>query len=175
MNAPVFSATYSDFKLVKTRGVVQVIFEVPLAESNAVLKILGGMPDVAAEKWFGIAPLDPKLMGSEVMPNGKSPVRKLETAPAADPPKPRAHQGWNEMSPAQQAGILCADKAFQQFLYELGLLSDKHEEIAKVAVRQYCEVDSRTEIKPGSFAATRWSGLVSDYRAWMREPSMVPA
>ncbi len=58
MNTPAaFKATYSDWKLVKTRGVVQVIFEVPLADSDTAYEILGGMPNHANERWFGIAAL----------------------------------------------------------------------------------------------------------------------
>jgi hypothetical protein len=38
------SGTYSDFKLVKTRSVVQVIVEFPIEEAQQVLESLGGLP-----------------------------------------------------------------------------------------------------------------------------------
>jgi hypothetical protein len=57
MNA--FQATYSDFKLVKTRKVVQIVLEVPVEHANIVLDVLGGMPDPSKESWVGVALIDP--------------------------------------------------------------------------------------------------------------------
>jgi hypothetical protein len=46
MNSPAaFRGTYADWKLVKTRAVVQIVFEVPLEDSDAAYEILGGMPN----------------------------------------------------------------------------------------------------------------------------------
>lgn len=78
----------------------------------------------------------------------------------------RAKRSWDEMTPAQQAGVLCADKSFCKFLE-----TDDPAE----AVRNYCDVRSRADITPGSINAARWQELVAEYRAWMREPSVVPA
>lgn len=50
-----FSATYSDLKLIKTRKVVQFIFEVPLEAAGHAYNVLGGMPSPMDEKWFAIA------------------------------------------------------------------------------------------------------------------------
>ncbi len=36
-------ATYSDLKLVKTRKVLQLIFEVPIEEGDNALRVLGGL------------------------------------------------------------------------------------------------------------------------------------
>jgi hypothetical protein len=41
-----------------------------------------------------------------------------EMAPDPAPPPDRARKSWDEMSPAQQAGMLCADAAFRKFLRE---------------------------------------------------------
>lgn len=54
-----FRATYSDWKLVKTRAVVQVVMEVPLSDADAAYEVLGGMPVHGNERWFGIAALTP--------------------------------------------------------------------------------------------------------------------
>lgn len=55
-----FSATYSDLKLIKTRKVVQFVFEVPLEAAGHAMNVLGGMPSPMAETWFAIARLTPK-------------------------------------------------------------------------------------------------------------------
>lgn len=52
-----FSATYSDLKLIKTRKVVQFVFEVPLEAAEHAMNVLGGMPSPMSEKWFAIARL----------------------------------------------------------------------------------------------------------------------
>jgi hypothetical protein len=52
-----FRATYSDFKYIKTRSCVQIIFEVPIEASNEAYEILGGVPKPGAEIWCAIARL----------------------------------------------------------------------------------------------------------------------
>lgn len=52
-----FQATYSDVKFIKTRQVVQFIFEVPIEDATRAMEMLGGMPNPAAEVWCGIARL----------------------------------------------------------------------------------------------------------------------
>ena len=52
-----FSATYSDWKVVKTRRVVQIVFEVPLEAAGHAYNVLGGMPRFEKEEWFAIARL----------------------------------------------------------------------------------------------------------------------
>lgn len=53
-----FRATYSDFRLVKGRKVVQFVFEVPLEAADEAFKAVGGMPNPMAEQWFAIAKLE---------------------------------------------------------------------------------------------------------------------
>lgn len=57
-NTAAFSATYSDLKLIKTRSVVQFVFEVPLEAAGHAMNVLGGMPSPMAETWFAIARLE---------------------------------------------------------------------------------------------------------------------
>lgn len=85
---------------------------------------------------------------------------------------------WHEMLPAQQAGMLCKNEAFIAFLYET--LPHKYgpfhiSEDAARFVREHCQVGSRADLDTDPVAAARWKQLVSDYRAWMREPEVVPA
>lgn len=50
-----FSASYSDWKVVKTRRVVQIVFEVPLDAAGHAYNVLEGMPKFGSEQWFAIA------------------------------------------------------------------------------------------------------------------------
>jgi len=170
-DAAAFKATYSDWKLVKTRGVVQVIFEVPLAEADLAYQVVGGMPDAAAEKWFAVARLR-----EEVVPDAKrgQSIRTPDTPAAPSTPAQTARPGksWHEMGPAQQVGILCNEQSFWKFLGED--FHDIHGELAAVEfVRNYCGVTSRADIATNRDAKIRWDRLVGDYRAWMREPELV--
>lgn len=56
-NPAAFSATYSDWKVLKTRQVVQIVLEVPLKAAGHAYNVLGGMPNFEAEQWVAVAPL----------------------------------------------------------------------------------------------------------------------
>jgi hypothetical protein len=55
-----FTATYSDLKVVRTRQVVQFIFEVPIEAADHACNVLGGMPSPMDERWFAIARMEKK-------------------------------------------------------------------------------------------------------------------
>jgi hypothetical protein len=153
-----FKATYSDWKLVKTRGVVQIVFEVPLAEADDAYELLGGMPIIAKERWFGIAAI-------------KSPEEK--EAPAkprqSNPPSPHpdgAKRDWRDLPPAQQAGIRCEEPVFAAFLKETRK-DDWHEtQDAADCVRLICGVESRSELGTNQRARIIWHQLDSAFQVW---------
>lgn len=149
-----FRATYSDFKFIKTRDSVQIIFEVPRHDADAALEILGGMPTPSSERWFGIAPL---TAPASAMPQ-----------PGSDKPPAGAKRDWRELQPPQQAGIRCAEEAFATFLKERHA-DDWHEAAgAAECVRLICGVNSRAELATNHKARVAWHQLDSEYQAWMR-------
>lgn len=147
-----FKATYSDWKLVKTRQVVQIVFEVPLAEADAAYELLGGMPAPASERWFGIA----ALRGSE----------PAKPQPVPDKPQAGAKRDWRDILPAQQAGIRCDDAAFVAFLREER--SDDWIEAREPAecVRLICGIASRAELGTNQRARMIWKQLDDQFQAW---------
>lgn len=50
-----FGACYSDWKIIRTRGVIQIVFEVPIDQEGAAYAALGGMPRQERSDWFAIA------------------------------------------------------------------------------------------------------------------------
>jgi len=87
-------------------------------------------------------------------------------------------KSWHELSGGQQAGILCREPTFIKFLSDevAGVvhgLRVANSEQATTFVREFCGVLSRSEIDKQATAKERWRRLVSDYRAWMREPEVV--
>lgn len=159
MTAPLaFRATYEDWKLVKTRGVVQVIFEVPIAEHDVAYQMLGGMPNTAQPRWFGIAPLSP--------PSEKE-IEKSTAAPAPVDPKPAGARDWRDVPPAAQSGIRCGEAAFRAFLHEVKgyMAEDKNQ--AELAVRAHCCVHSRVEFGTNHHKRVLWHQLDTEYQAWL--------
>ena len=168
MTTLAFKATYSDWKLIKTRGVVQVVMEVPLSEADAAYQILGGMPDFSQERWFGVAPLKPER---EVMPNPQQ-QSILDAQPQPDKDKHSAgakRMDWRDLQPAAQAGIRCADPVFDRFIREehLAAFATCDQDCAKT-VRFICGVKSRSELGTNHAARMIWKQLDDQFYAWQR-------
>jgi len=85
---------------------------------------------------------------------------------------------WDALGPVKQAGVLCADESFQIFTRErFGCLDDEHEANEPDTVdhvRAHCGIDSRRLLAQNPDAAKKWRELVASYRAWQREPEIVP-
>ena len=151
-----FRAAYADLKVVKTRQVCQFVFEVPLAEADAALEVLGGVPRPDVEVWAAIARLDPKAAQSP-------PVAQLE---ALVPEK--EHKRFDMLPLAQQAGIRCGDMAFWKFLEDVYAFAGVDSaETAAEAVRTHCEVASRADLKSNTEAGVAWAKLNRDFEVWM--------
>lgn len=59
IDAGSFQATYADWKVIKTRKVIQIILEVPIEDEKRAYTALDGMPTSANEIWVGVARLHP--------------------------------------------------------------------------------------------------------------------
>jgi len=170
-----FSATYSDWKLIRSRSVVQVVFEVPLEMADQAYSALGGMPSQGETVWCGIARLkapvgdDERPVEKEVMPHGHSDARPRSETNAAG----GAKRSWHDISPAQQAGILCNEESFVTFIREEYIVNAQTPEDAAKAIRHLCGVRSRKDISAATRSGAAWATIVSRYRAWMREPEVV--
>lgn len=138
-------ATFSDWRPVKGRKQLQLIFEVPLEETPEVLKMLGApMPD--KETWCAIALLDMRTFDDQG--NVQDPIQKHKRA-FCDLPMPA------------QAGIRSEDLDFQIWISKLP--AGREGENAADAIRIYCGVGSRSEILPGTQAGNRWIELLRSY------------
>jgi hypothetical protein len=174
MTAACFRGTYSDFKLIKTRGVVSISFEIPVEQAQAALDVLGGMPVAATEVWCGIARLNHAGEDSSAG-TAAAPKRDLEKPPTSGRGQPApdtqpAKQAFRDMRLVNQAGMLCDELSFQRFITERAksalLFSD---EGAAEYVREYCGVRSRSDIRPRTPSGDRWTKLHDEYRLWMHE------
>lgn len=137
MTDAVITGTYSDFKLVKTRSVAQIVIEVPIEKAQEAIALFG-VPQPGAEVPVAVARLN----------DTKEEQKSL--------PPPKKH--WGEMSRAQRAGILCADERFQEWL---GVYTG---EGAANEVRRLCNVDSRATLDKDSAAAAQFDRMETRYR-----------
>lgn len=127
-------ATWSTYKPVPTRSVLQLTLEVPLEQQADVFKKLG-YPVPGQETWVAVA-----LLNTQKQP---------------EPEKPK--QSWESMSYAQRSGILRNDKRFQEWL-AVGNAEDAAEHI-----RKYCRVESCSQIDSNAVAMDRFDRLRVGY------------
>ena len=159
-----FRATYADLKLIKTRQCVQIIFEVPQNEFDAAYEVLGGLPNPAAERWFGFAAI--------VRPAEKETVDHPNAAPQAmpqqgsDKPPAGAKRPWREIDPVTQCAIRCDDPIFVTFLKESHPEEWRETGDAAACVRFMFSINSRSEIGKNHKAKVAWHQLDDEFGAW---------
>lgn len=187
-----FQATYSDWKLIRTRRVVQIVLEVPVEQADQAYKVLGGMPLSGEETWVGVARLTTGGRAATGLGERNSlcddPTRadstKADTSgcPGSIPGPPHASQSSVKPVRApiapdkrltQRAAILCNDPDFQLWLKKtnpawriMNSEDSTDEKRAAHLVRQYCGVPSRKNIVPGTHAAMMFDEMLGKYAAW---------
>lgn len=183
MTAAAFTASYADFRLIKTRGVVSISFEIPVEQAQLALDVLGGMPVAAAEVHCAIARLNPGADAKQT----PEPSTKVVASPTSaervpnkgfdSPDRGQSKTAWRDMRMPNQAGILCDSEAFQRFVAERNELPSTlaPQEAAASFVRRYCGVKSRSDIRPHTPSGDRWIRLVAEYRVWMHAPEYADA
>ena len=160
----IISASFSDWRPVKSRKVLQLIFEVPVEQTEKVLNTLGA-PMPHEDNWCAIAVLTEEARSS-MGEQGTLTAQAAGSNPAA-PTKKR----FDEMSRAQQAGLLCNEKRFQEWLmmayggweHISPDITDAAERTA-VWVRKYCAVQSRADLDASHAAGVNWDVLLTEYR-----------
>lgn len=145
-DAAIIRATFSEWRMVKGRKVLQIICEVPLEAQDHVWQALGSpIPD--SETWVAIARL------------------RDGNAPQIEPP-------GKSGSLAQQAGILCNEVAFRRWLAETAPVDGIAVfdlDMAADELRERCGVSSRRELDTDEAAAQRFRDMRSDYKLWLAD------
>ena len=143
----VIKGTFSDYKLIKTRKVIQIIVEVPVEQQAQVFAALGyPMPD--SEAWVAVARLDLEKINVN-----------LEKA---DKPK----RPFPEWPLSQQAGMRCEDYGFWQFLSKTQRGNPLNIEEAACIVRVACGIDSRAQLDDEERPRGIWLRLNAEYEQW---------
>lgn len=156
---PAIAGTYADLRQVKSRGVWQLVIDVPAEQVEAMVDLFG-MPRQDKPTHLAVARL------KEPPGTNGSAATQASAAPA-DPPHPpeglRVPGGAKrERTLPEKVGMRCGNAYFQAWLMDhLGLQQDAAQTVDEIAeiVRQRCGVKSRTEILPGTEAAAKWLAL----------------
>lgn len=144
MSEAAFKGTFSDFKILKSRKVIQIVIEVPLEGGDAALEALGGLPRPDQETWVGVARLETKA-----------------------PPAPPAHErkDFDELPYASQITLMCKSYEFRCYMRDAGYKVN-NEDDAINAVKEICGVASRKEITTGTPTGEMWEDIKSKYNDW---------
>jgi hypothetical protein len=130
---------------------MQIILEIPIEEGTDFVQKFG-VPHAGNPTYFGLARIDPDKVSQ---------------------PDPRPHKPVAEDKKlVQQAGICCSDIRFRTFLHERGMISTKSEDETISAVREFCGVGTRAQIKPGTHAGDQWIYLHGCFVAWLHHPDL---
>jgi hypothetical protein len=79
-------------------------------------------------------------------------------------PMNREHEHSNDG--VRSAGILCRDFQFHKFLYDGGHIFISNEEEATNWLKEYLDIQSRSEIKESASAQEKLRGVTKEFSAW---------
>jgi hypothetical protein len=124
----------------------------------------------------------PQELGAAIIaafgwPTVKNPIpvaiARIDEGAAQKGPKEREHRRFNALSPAEQAGIVCKDAEFAEFLRTTipykGVAVFREDWLPEDLVRDCCGVQSRADIKEGTEAHRQWRIILERYRRWQNE------
>jgi hypothetical protein len=162
--AQTFAGVFTDFKLVKTRNVAQVIVEVPIEAADQALATLGGLPRADQSPWVAVARLNCTSVNP---PQEAEPAEKQSLKIKHWPMASQIHMRCQEPS------LWIFMQRHPDFAPLWGRAARKHDgalasELAAEVVRLWCRVESRAAITPGSEPAERWASIEAEYEQWQR-------
>jgi hypothetical protein len=147
-NLPVIGGTYADLRQVKSRGVWQVVIDVPSEDAEKLVELFG-LPRQDEPTWLAIARL-------KVPPGaGTGATHGSVASPAPPPPEKPANAPGGAY--AKRAGILCNDSRF------MGWLGTPDTASAAAWLRSITGVASRREYDSDPAARQRFLDLETRY------------
>jgi hypothetical protein len=153
------AATFSDVRIVKGRGVLQLVMEIPLEAADAALRALGGIPTPASERWVGLALLERGAV------EGRRDVRSVKPDRKAVARRAYAEKEAPERAVAR-AGMLAGDEEFHRWLAATGRCMVLWEGDAEESIRRECGVESRAELATNDEARARFDRMVAAFEDW---------
>lgn len=150
MSGDAIQGTFSDLRPVKSRGIYQIVIEIPAEAADHALAVLGGLPKATDERWVAIARIHKPA-------DKPAPILEPDDPLGLGPPMPLA----------SRIALLCKEPGFQSFMVGDDDVDEDKEVRTAAAVRHVCGVTSRAQITPGSAAEKRWQRLHDQYTGYM--------
>jgi hypothetical protein len=153
-NLPVIGGTYADLRQVKSRGVWQVVIDVPSEDAEKLVELFG-LPRQDEPTWLAIARL-------KVPPGaGTGATHGSVASPAPPPPEKPANAPGGAY--AKRAGILCNNPRFQAWIGGGGIDDARPAEDAADLLRWQTDVASRRDYDSDPAARQRFLDLETRY------------
>jgi hypothetical protein len=83
-----------------------------------------------------------------------------------DEEKPLNRDEYAGAQMVKLAGMLCRDKSFWDYLYDIGQLFDKSEAACVDWLQGYLNIDSRSDLKSNKLAQEELKELYGEYKEW---------
>lgn len=148
-DAAAIKATFADYKRIKSRKVMQVIFEVPLETWPRDYKVLGE-PEIETSQWFAIA----RMEGAK--------------EPASTPKEQGSNLAANAALTVQEGSFSCFIQEIYPNVCYIATANNCLKFSADAALKEALGIKSKSELNTDPAAAQRWRELRSEYEAWMR-------
>ena len=148
-DARAITADFASLKWVNGRKVLQIICEVPMANTEEVLAILGTpLPGVGTP--VQISPLD-------IEPDIKKDLAKnAERIKQAE----KVKRNFEDLPYSQQAALLCKDKQFREHYCTIGIINGEvkvlNEQEAAQKLRETLGLNSRKELDDATNSSARF-------------------
>lgn len=146
MTAAATKATFSDFRIIKSRNVAVLHFEVPLEGADAALAALGGLPQPATERWCGIA-------------------RLTEEAARKPDARERYHQAPEGHQAMVRAALLCEDAVFRSWAAAQSKRAIVDIDDASSWLKAKCGISSRRELSTDPLALKEFLDLEARFKS----------
>ena len=152
----VATATYSDFRIIRTRSTAQIVLEIPLEQAQDFIDRFG-IPIPGNEIHVAIARLVKQSEPEKTEPNNERSERAKE-----------AYRNMPEWEQARVRAVqLCKDRNFQNWALKLSAGKSRFsspEEHARQIILGFCSIKSRREIATDERAYKAFIALEQEYR-----------
>ncbi len=140
----VVQGTYADFKIVRTRSVIQMVIEVPVEHWKPLVDAFG-MPQPGEEIPVAVARLD--TVAARAGQTGKEVYQK----------KTQGEQA------VVRAALHCRDKEFQRWVEDAYGVEGDEEENAANFIRTTCGIESRSALATNSDALDKFLNMEAKF------------
>jgi len=161
-----------DVRNIAAHKSARLLIDVPAEQAASIIAAFG-WPTMVSPVPVAVARLtnpvmdQSELAGQKQLESASPPLAScapnsgFDSRDGGQPEAPKARRHWDDLSPAQQCGIRCADPIFRKFLEENYGQEFNNEDSAAMFMRDYFRIESRSDL-----TAKHWSAFDKTFQAW---------